>query len=255
MHIWNPSQYLRFGNERLRPALDLLSRIQVAAPSVIYDLGCGAGTATVLLKERWPGAEVTGVDSSAAMLDRARALAQEITWRESDLSTWDPDAPCDLLFSNAAFQWLDDHEVLFPRLLGGLKSGGVLAVQMPNNFPSPTRTAIAETVREGPWRERLEPHLRKSPVRNASFYYDVLSPHTASLDLWETTYSHVLEGEDPVVEWSKGSGLRPLLELLGDSEGQSFLEALSARVGQSYPRRGDGKTVMPFKRLFFVAVR
>ncbi len=255
MHVWDPSQYLRFGDERLRPALDLLSRVQLTAPTIIYDLGCGAGTSTVVLKERWPEAEVTGIDSSASMLDRARALDVEITWREDDLTTWEPDAPCDLLFSNAVFHWLDDHEALFQRLVSGLGPGGVLAVQMPGNYSAPTHTAIAETVQEGPWRECLEPHLREWPVHDLSGYYDLLTSHTTSVDLWETTYAHVLEGDHPVVEWLKGSALRPLLDLLDEAEEQAFLKAYGARAGQAYPRRQDGKTVMPFKRLFFVAVR
>ena len=255
MHVWDPSQYLRFGDERLRPALDLLSRVQLAAPAVVYDLGCGAGTSTVLLKERWPEADVIGIDSSASMLERASALDADITWREADLTAWEPDAPCDLLYSNAVFHWLDDHDALFPRLLGGLKEGGALAVQMPGNFSAPTHTAIVETVRDGPWRERLEPHLREWPVRDLSGYYDLLTPHATTVDLWETTYAHVLEGDDPVVEWLKGSALRPLLDLLEDAEEPAFLKAYGARVGQAYPRRTDGKTVMPFKRLFFVAVR
>ena len=255
MHVWDPSQYLRFGDERLRPALDLLSRVQLAAPTVVYDLGCGSGTSTVILKERWPEAEVIGVDSSTSMLDRARALDVEITWLEGDLTTWEPDAPCDLLFSNAVFQWLDDHEMVFQRLLSSLRPGGVLAVQMPGNYSAPTHTAIAETVRGGPWSDRLEPHLRESPTHDLSIYYDILRPHTTSVDLWETTYAHVLEGDDPVVEWFKGSALRPLLDLLEEAEESAFLKAYGARVGQAYPRRSDGKTVMPFKRLFFVAVK
>jgi trans-aconitate 2-methyltransferase len=255
MHVWDPSQYLRFGDERLRPALDLLSRVQLAAPTVVYDLGCGSGTSTVILKERWPEAEVIGVDSSTSMLDRARALDVEITWLEGDLTIWEPDAPCDLLFSNAVFQWLDDHEMVFQRLLSSLRPGGVLAVQMPGNYSAPTHTAIAETVRGGPWSDRLEPHLRESPTHDLSIYYDILRPHTTSVDLWETTYAHVLEGDDPVVEWFKGSALRPLLDLLEEAEESVFLKAYGARVGQAYPRRSDGKTVMPFKRLFFVAVK
>lgn len=255
MHVWDPSQYLRFGDERLRPALDLLSRVQLAAPAVVYDLGCGSGTSTVILKERWPEAEVIGIDSSASMLDRARALDVEITWLEGDLTSWEPDAPCDLLFSNAVYQWLDGHEALFQRLVNGLRPGGVLAVQMPNNYAAPTHTSIAETVREGPWRERLEPHLREWPVGDIFSYYDLLTPHTTSVDFWETTYAHVLEGDDPVVEWLKGSALRPLLDLLEGAEEPAFLKTYGAKVGQAYPRRSDGKTVMAFKRLFFVAVR
>ena len=255
MPIWDPTQYLRFGDERLRPALDLLTRIPLEAPNVVYDLGCGPGTVTLLLKERWPEARITGVDSSATMLQRARELDASIAWREGDLSTWEPDTPADLLFSNAVMHWLDGHEALFPRLLAGLKPGGVLAVQMPNNFAAPSHTAIAETIRAGPWRNRLEPHLRESPVLDPSVYYNALRPQTTSLDLWETTYFHVLEGENPVVEWTKGSALRPFLDRLEEAESQAFLEAYGARIRQAYPRLNDGKTALPFKRLFFIAVK
>jgi trans-aconitate 2-methyltransferase len=255
MHVWDPSQYLRFGDDRLRPALDLLSRVQLNAPTVVYDLGCGSGTSTVILKERWPEAEVIGIDSSASMLDRARALDVDIAWREGDLTTWEPDAPCELLFSNAVFQWLDDHGPIFQRLLNGLRPGGILAVQMPGNYSAPTHTAIAETAREGLWREKLDPELREFPVHDLSIYYDILRPHATSIDLWETTYTHVLEGDNPVVEWFKGSALRPLLDLLDEAEESAFLEAYGARIAQAYPRSSDGKTVMPFKRLFFVAVK
>lgn len=256
MTAWNPTQYLRFGDERIRPALDLLTRVSLDAldsPHVIYDLGCGTGAVTAMLKDRWPEARVTGVDSSQAMLDRARNLGVDIHWLKRDLNEWEPEAPADLLYSNAVLHWLDSHETFFPRLLSGLKPGGVLAVQMPYNFSAPSHTLIAETVRNGPWRENLEPHLREQPVLDPSAYYDILSPHTTALDLWETTYLHVLQGDDPVVEWTKGSILGPLLELLDGADVQAFLEAYRAPIGEAYPRQRDGKTVLPFKRLFLVA--
>ena len=251
---WNPTQYLAFSNQRQRPALDLLTRIPIETPGIIYDLGCGPGTTTVLIKKRWPDAQLTGVDSSREMLDTARTVDKEITWQVGDLNEWQPSEPCDLLFSNAALHWLDDHEVLFPRLLKGLRPGGVLAVQMPRNFSAPTHTAISDTVRSGHWRPRLEPYLREKPVYDPSVYYDILKNHTASVDMWETTYFHLLEGEDPVVEWTKGSILRPLLSLLDKADIEVFLEDYRGRVSEAYPRGQDGKTVMPFKRLFFVAV-
>jgi trans-aconitate 2-methyltransferase len=254
MTTWNPTQYLLFGNERLRPALDLLARIPLEAPRAVYDLGCGTGTATLLLKERWPKAQVTGVDSSTEMLERARALGKDITWQAADLNAWQPDAPCDLIYSNAALHWLDSHERLFPHLLEGLKPGGALAVQMPQNFSAPSHTSITEAIHSGPWRKRLEPHYRAHPTLEASAYYGILRPRVASLDIWETTYHHVLEGQNPVVEWTKGSILRPLLAQLNEGEARAFLEEYGARVRKAYPPGQDGKTVLPFKRLFFIAV-
>ena len=255
MSTWNPAQYLRFGNERLQPALDLLARIPLGDPSIIYDLGCGTGTITSFLKERWPGAKVTGIDSSETMLERAGALEAEVTWRQQDLNGWNPEVPADLLYSNAVLHWLDDHEELFPRLMAGLNPGGVLAVQMPQNFSAPTHELIATTVRAGPWRDLLEPELREHPVADFSSYYDILSSHATRLDFWEITYLHVLQGYDPVVEWTKGSILGPLLALLNDSDKEAFLQAYREPISKAYVRRDDGSTLLPFRRLFLIAVK
>jgi len=252
---WNPVQYLRYGNERLRPALDLMARIQVDSPETVYDLGCRTGTITGILKERWPDAHVTGVDSSASMLGRTTDVETGATWQHADLNDWHPERPADVVYSNAALHWLDNHEQLFPRLMDTVKPGGVLAVQMPENFGAPSHTSIADTVREGAWRERLAPFQRENPVAEPSFYYDLISRLSSSVDMWETTYMHILEGEDPVVEWTKGTMLRPLLDNLSEAEGAEFLKLYTAKVAKAYPHSADGKTVLPFKRLFIVAVK
>lgn len=253
MTAWNPAQYLRFGNERLQPAIDLIGRIPLESPSIIYDLGCGTGSGTVMLKDRWRQAEVTGVDASDTMLERTRTLEAPVSWQQADLNTWEPETPPDLLFSNAALHWVDHHEVLFPRLFSMLAPGGVLAVQLPHNFSAPSHTTIAQTVRSGSWRDRLEPHLREHPVLDGEVYYDLLSSLGAKLDMWETTYYHVLTGADPVVEWTKGSILTPLLPLLDETERESFLKGYGDKVGRAYPQRNDGKTILPFRRLFIMA--
>lgn len=255
MTDWNPAQYLRYGNERLRPALDLLAKVQIDNPGVVYDLGCGTGTITALLKERWPAAHVTGVDSSESMLERTQELGGDVEWQHSDLNTWTPGEPPDLLYSNAALHWLDDHETLFPKLLGYLKPGGVLAVQIPNNFGEPSHTSISAAVREGHWEERLAPYQREHPVSEPAFYYDLLSANAAALDMWETTYMHILEGENPVVEWTKGTMVPPLLAQLDEAEGAAFMADYQRRVAAAYPHRPDGKTVFPFRRLFMIAVK
>lgn len=255
MTDWNPAQYLRYGSERLRPALDLMSRIDFESPETVYDLGCGTGTITGILQERWPEAKVTGVDSSASMLERTRDLETGVYWQHSDLNDWQPESPADVVYSNAALHWLDDHEQLFPRIMDAVKPGGVLAVQMPENFGAPSHTSIADTVREGPWRERLAPFQREHPVAEPSFYYDLISQMSSSVDMWETTYMHILEGEDPVVEWTKGTMLRPLLDNLSDEEGVAFLKSYTEKVAKAYPHSANGKTVLPFKRLFIVAVK
>ncbi len=250
---WDPGQYLKFADHRLRPAVDLLNRIDLDHPGEVYDLGAGAGNVTRLIKERWPDAHVTGIDDSEAMLAKAAATAPAITWQRADLTTWRPARPADLIYSNAALHWLPDHDRLFPRLLDALAPGGVLAVQMPRNFGARYHTAISEAALAGPWRATLEPLLRPAPVADPDFYYGVLAPRAASQDIWETEYLQVLEGPDPVKEWTKGTWLKPLLDALQEPERSGFEAAYAALVARAYPRRADGRTLFPFRRLFIVA--
>jgi trans-aconitate 2-methyltransferase len=252
---WDVAAYARFADQRLRPALDLIGRIQDVEPEHIVDLGCGPGEATRLLARRWPNARVTGIDASADMLAAARRDGGEIRWLQADLADWAPDAQPDLIFSNAALHWLDDHGALFPRLLAMLPDGGVLAVQMPNNFAEPSHQAIFELAVRERWRERLAPLLRASPVAPAETYLEMLIPQTARADLWETTYWHVLDGEDPVPAWTSGSALRPFLGVLGEDERRDFMAAYAQAMRAAYPRRDDGLTLFPFRRLFIVAKR
>src|SRR2546427_132423 len=200
MTPWDPSQYLKFSGQRLRPAVDLLNRIDVEDPAEVYDLGAGAGNVTQLLRTRWPNARITGIDESAEMLAKAAVAAPAITWERADLATWRPPRPADVIYSNAALHWLGDHDRVFPALLSGLKPGGALAVQLPRNFGAPSHTLITDAVRNGPWREKLEPLLRPNPVAEPSFYFDLLSSRTAALDIWEIEYLQVLQGVDPVKE-------------------------------------------------------
>lgn len=252
---WDPAQYLRFADERTRPAVELLARVPSEAPSSVYDLGCGPGNTTRLLRARWPAAHLTGVDSSAEMLDRAAREVADAKWVQADLGAWLPDRPADVLFSNATFQWLDDHGRLFPALLDALAAGGALAVQMPRNFDAPSHSILAEVVRGGPWRQRLEPRLRLAPVASPASYYDLLAPRAATVDVWETEYVHVLRGDDPVKEWTKGTALRPFLDQLEGEERAAFEERYAALLRDAYRRRPDGTTLFAFRRLFFVAVR
>jgi trans-aconitate 2-methyltransferase len=250
---WDPAQYLKFGGHRLRPAIDLLNAIDAEAPGAVYDLGAGAGNVTRLLKERWPAARITGVDASKEMLAKAAAAAPDIQWEHADLASWRPVRPADVIYSNAALHWLDDHARLFPALLSALARGGVLAVQIPRNFSAPSHTAITEAARSGPWRAKLEPLLRPSPTREPSFYFDVLAPGAAALDVWETEYLQILEGDNPVKEWTKGTWLRPLLDALDEPDRSGFETAYGALVTRAYPPRADGRTLFPFRRLFIVA--
>lgn len=252
---WDPRQYLRFAGHRLRPAVDLLSRIDLSDPKRVVDLGCGAGNVTALLRDRWPAAAVTGVDDSAEMLARAREAAPEVDWVEADIAAWTPAAPPDLIYSNAALHWLGGHDTLFPRLLGSVAEGGALAVQMPRNFGAPSHTLMADAARAGPWRATLEPLLGPSPVAEPAFYFDLLAPEAVALDIWETEYLHVLEGDDPVAEWTKGTWLRPLLDALDGPDRSAFEADYRDRLHHAYPRRADGRTLFPFRRLFLVATR
>jgi trans-aconitate 2-methyltransferase len=250
---WDPAQYLKFAGPRLRPALDLLQAIHIDAPDVVYDLGAGAGNVTRLIRERWPQARLTGVDSSAEMLAKAAAENPTIAWQEADLATWRAAHAADVIYSNAALQWLGDHEHLFPRLFAQLAPGGVLAVQMPRNFSAPSHRLIFETALDGPWRRTLEPLLNRDPVAPPDFFYDLLAPLAAHLDIWESEYSQVLDGVNPVKEYTKGSWLSPLLAALDEPMHSHFEAAYGERVLAAYPPRADGKTLFPFRRLFIVA--
>jgi trans-aconitate 2-methyltransferase len=255
LDAWNPHQYHRFADARLRPAIDLMARITLAEPATIYDLGCGSGRTTDLLARRWPGARVIGVDSSARMLTSARQEFPQLDFVQADLAQWSPSAPADLLFSNAALHWLDDHPTLFRRLIARLRAGSQFAVQMPHNHEQPSHRAIVAAAEAGPWRQRLRPLLRPVPVSDAAQYYAMLAPHASHLDIWETTYFQILEGTNPVAEWTKGTALGPLLEALEGSQRAEFEAAYRALVADAYPRDARGKTLFPFRRFFFVAER
>ena len=249
---WNPQQYHLFAGHRLRPAVDLLGRIGAENPRRVVDLGCGAGNVTRLLRARWPEAQVIGCDNSPEMLEKARKDADSIEWRHADLAAWTPDAPVDVVYSNAALHWLDDHPALFARLVGALAPGGWLAVQMPQQWRGPSHIAAFELAREPRWRDKLA-GFRTEPVLAASDYYDMLAPRTAVLDIWETEYLQVLEGENPVVAWTKGSFLAQLLAPLNAAEAAEFEAEYARRVRDAYRPQPDGRVLFPFRRLFIVA--
>ena len=249
---WNPEQYLKFAQPRLRPALDLLAHLTTAQPRTVYDLGCGTGNITRLLAERWPGAQVTGVDDSAAMLAQAAKQPGSIRWIQQSLASWVPSDAADLIYSNAALHWLPQHQVLFPGLVDQLAPGGILAVQMPRNFQAPSHTAIHETVLAGPWRSQLEPLLTPPPVATPQFYYSLLQARATVLDIWETEYLHVLTGKDAVKEWTKGTWLKQFLDRLAEPWRGEFEADYARRVGVAYPPLANGQTLLPFRRLFIV---
>ena len=254
MASWNPALYLSFADQRTRPAAELLARIPGPDPQTVIDLGCGPGNSTALLAARWPKAQLEGLDSSAAMLEQAGASDVPARWVQADIASWVPAALYDLIFSNATFQWLEDQELLLPRLMGHVKPGGIFAFQVPANFNAPSHALMREVAEEPQWATRLK-NVRGIVPGSAQSYYDMLAPHAASLDIWETEYLQVLEGEDPVYRWVSATGLRPFLDALAGKDKEDFIAQYKARLNHAYPRRADGKTLFPFQRLFVVAVR
>jgi len=250
---WDPKTYLAFGAERGRAASDLLARIGLESPRRVADLGCGPGNSTALLRARWPNAEIDAIDNSLEMLRDARASGVRARVSQCDIAAWRPDAPYDVIFSNAALQWLGDHESLFPRLFSYLAPGGVLAVQVPRNYDELCQVLVRKLAGEPRWAEKLA-GVRDwwnglAPER----YYDLLSPRARRIDLWETRYFHILEGEDAVFRWMLGTSLRPFLGSLNAADAEQFASEYKQLLATAYPAQPDGKTIHRFLRLFLVA--
>jgi trans-aconitate 2-methyltransferase len=253
---WDPEQYLRFADERGRPFHDLLARVGAKEPRLVVDLGCGPGTLTRLLAERWPQARVEGVDSSYDMVQRAEAELSDLGERAvatlADVREWEPQEPVDVLVSNATLQWVPGHVDLLERFAGWLAPGGWLAVQVPGNFGEPSHTLLAEVAARPRWEERLAEVPRPS-VEEPATYLARLAELGMDVDVWETTYLQVLPGEDAVLQWMRGTGLRPVLSALPDDDERAAFEAeYGELVRRAYPRRPFG-TVLPYRRIFVVA--
>jgi len=254
--VWDAALYLRFSDERIRPAADLLARVPLDAPSHVVDLGCGPGNSTELLRRRWPRATVIGVDNSVEMLSAAKAAFPADRWVRADAAHWTADPPADLVFANASLQWVRDHARLFPRLLAQTAPGGVLAAQLPANAGSPLYQQIRRVADAPEWRRKMAAAGRAVTVESASFYYDVLRPHVNRLEIWETEYGHVLPNADAILEWIRATGLKPYLEVLdSDEERGRFQDRLAAGLREAYPPRIDGRVLFPYNRLFIVAQR
>jgi trans-aconitate 2-methyltransferase len=278
---WNPELYLRFTSERSRAAVDLIARIQAPAPRTVIDIGCGPGNSTQALAARFPNAHLTGLDNSPAMIAKARADYPQHEWLladaasfESEESRGEPDGSAvrvpsregmgplpgfpsrkfDIVFSNAAIQWIPDHAHLVARLAALASPGGVLAVQTPMFSDMPIREAIARTAAKPRWHQAMhgcDAHFTFLPH---GFYYDQLSPRASTIDMWETSYVHVMSSLPALIEWMRATGLRPYLERLAETADQhSFEEDLLEELGKDYHVRPDGKVLFPFKRLFFIA--
>jgi trans-aconitate 2-methyltransferase len=254
MGDWDPDHYLQFGDERTRPSLDLAARIAVDAPKRVIDLGCGPGNSTQVLAARWPDAYIVGLDSSASMIDSARSDHPHQEWLLGSIEAWSPDVGFDVVFSNAALQWVPDHALLVERLFDAVARGGALAFQIPSADYALVRTLIHEIARSGDWALLMSGPLGALTMESPAFYYDRLSAVATRLDMWETEYLHVLESPDAVVDWIASTGLRPFLDALeSDADRRQFGEQLRERVRDSYPRRIDGKVLFPFRRTFVIA--
>ncbi|HZZ95858.1 MAG TPA: trans-aconitate 2-methyltransferase [Jatrophihabitantaceae bacterium] len=252
---WDPSQYGRFAVERGRPFLDLVARIGAEAPRRVVDLGCGTGELTALLAARWPDATVEGIDSSTEMIAKARALDAAVTFSLVDVATWAPPDDVDVIVSNAVLQWVPTHRVLLASWASALPAGGWLAFQVPGNFDAPAHTAMRELAESPRWADSLHDVLRHhDAVDEPSSYARLLLVEGLEVDVWESTYLHVLRGPDAVLEWLRGTGLRPVLAALSPSDGEEFSAELAARLSRAYPP-GERGTLFPFRRIFAVAHR
>lgn len=254
MEDWRPEDYLRFNDERSRPARDLLARIPLKDPELVYDLGCGPGNSTALLLEAYPKAKLVGLDTSAAMLAKARKDLPQVEFREADIASWPGDANADLLFANASFQWVPSHASVLLRLLKGLRVGGVLALQMPDNLNEPSHRLMRETAESGPWAKALR-HAAGSRevIRTPNEYYTLLKPHCRNLDMWNMAYNHVLDGVQGIVDFVSTTGLRPYLDPLDAAMRGQFIDAYRTRLAEAYPAISGGKILMKFPRIFLVA--
>jgi trans-aconitate 2-methyltransferase len=259
--MWDPGQYLNFADERSRPFFDLAARVGAEAPGYVVDLGCGPGQLTAELARRWPQAAVVGVDSSVEMIDaatRARyggdGFGGRLSFRVGDVRDFKPDRPVDVILSNAVLQWVPGHLDLLPRWADYLAERGWLAIQLPGNFDQPSHAVLRELADSDRWRHRLAGVQLNRQAADLTSYLDVLTIAGLVVDAWETTYLHVLHGPDPVTEWYKGTGLRPVLEVLGPEEAAEFAEQYGERVRLAYPAAPYG-TVLPFRRVFVVAHR
>ncbi len=250
--MWDPEQYARYADERSRPFFELTARIGATDPSYVVDLGCGDGELTATLAGRWPTATVLGVDSSAEMLARATPT-DRLAFTEADIAGWRPDRPVDVLVSNAAFQWVPGHPELLSRWLGWLPPGGWFAFQVPGNYGTRAFDLLREQVRSPRWRGRV-PDVPETRVLDPAGYVDRLAGAGCTVDAWETTYLHLLDGDDPVLEWKRGTALRPVLAALSTVDAAGFSAEYGARLREAYPRQPYG-TVFPFRRIFVVAHR
>lgn len=252
---WSARQYSLFEQQRTRPVRDLVAAIPRESAQTAVDLGCGPGNSTEVLAERFPQARVTGLDSSTDMLGEARQRLAAVEFIQADIGDWKPAQTYDVILANASLQWVPDHAQLYPRLVSLLNPGGALAVQTPDNLDEPAHRLAREIAASPQWADRIG-DVRHPDRHPAPYYFDLLRPHCAEVDVWRTTYHHPLAGgHAAVVEWFKGSALRPYLQRLDQAAQQDFLDTYLHAISQAYPLLADGTVLLPFPRLFIVATR
>jgi trans-aconitate 2-methyltransferase len=253
---WNPALYRRYEDERTRPAQELLARVPLTGAARVVDLGCGPGNSTELLVQRFAGAAVVGTDNSEAMLVSARERLPQARFELSDIARWQPELPPDLIYANASLQWVPDHETLIPRLFAALAPGGVLAIQMPDNREEPTHRLMREVAAEAPWARAIgDADKLRTMLLPIDGYYDLLAADAAQVDVWRTAYQHPMASAAAIVEWVRGTGLKPFVDRLPAELQASYLAEYQRRVDGAYPVRTDGKRLLAFPRMFIVARR
>jgi trans-aconitate 2-methyltransferase len=256
MSDWNPALYRQFEDERTRPARELLARVALADATHVHDLGCGPGNSTELLVERFPDAQVIGTDNSDAMIASARERLPNCRFELSDIAQWQPAEPADLIYANAALQWVGNHETLIPRLFAALAPGGVLAIQMPDNRDEPTHRLMREVACMDPWAPMIDNGAAlRTKILPLSAYYDLLARDAVQVDVWRTVYQHPMTSPAAIVEWVRGTGLRPFVEPLTAPYRHAFLIEYERRIALAYHPRSDGRLLLAFPRLFIVAQR
>lgn len=253
MPTWDDAQYLKFADARTRPAAELLARVPSEAPLRVVDLGCGPGNSTELLVARWPSAEIIGVDNSEPMLARAREALRKQRFVLSDLRTFRADAKVDVLFANASLHWVPQHALVLPALLDGLAPHGTLALQMPDNYQEPSHRLMREVTSK--YVADLSVVQTHPPIESVLFYYDLLAPRVKHVDIWQTRYEQVVPDAAAIVEWVKGTGLRPYLEAIAPEQRAAFEREYESEIARAYPVRADGRRLFSFPRLFIVCTQ
>ncbi|KAJ5938523.1 hypothetical protein N7466_001657 [Penicillium verhagenii] len=256
MHDWSATQYLKFKDERTQPARDLLARVPLQAPKRVVDLGCGPGNSTAVLESRYPDAQLVGMDSSPDMINKAKSTLPHLTFSIEDLNTYTPEVPVDLYYSNAVFQWIKraDRIRILKNLIKTQPSGGVFAFQVPDNLNEPSHVFMEETARAGPWATKLQ-SVGRDTFQSPQEIYDQLKPLCSEVNLFHTSYYHSLENHAAIIEWVKGTGLRPYVDPLQPEEKDAFLKEYLRRLENAYPVSADGRVLLRYPRLFVVTVK